>query len=283
MKRRELILLLGGASSGAMSVGTGAFSSVEAERNVEVDVVEDENAYLGLTRKDAAGSVPLAGNSGTDVVRIQNQFASPLDLSVVIKDKDEAIDYISIDDQAVEIIEECEDREQHESGDEEIEECEDNEDVLCPGGSAAVSVNCDEVGKASFTLQFCGNTSGATVNKTRAFEIECVDPIEGVQFAGSNGNGEGSGNSGNVKIRTQSRNSNRIISATAYYRDSDRDIETEQKHVSVNKPLKPSDFGITNGPIVGIGVKGIKGVYKRPDNPGNGNFVDTLTQDPSWD
>lgn len=92
MKRRELILLLGGASSGAMSVGTGAFSSVEAERNVEVDVVEDENAYLGLTRKDAAGSVPLAGNSGTDVVRIQNQFASPLDLSVVIKDKDEAID-----------------------------------------------------------------------------------------------------------------------------------------------------------------------------------------------
>jgi len=45
MKRRELILLLGGASSGAMSVGTGAFSSVEAERDVEEDVVDDENAF----------------------------------------------------------------------------------------------------------------------------------------------------------------------------------------------------------------------------------------------
>ena len=44
MKRRELILLLGGASSGAMSVGTGAFSSVEAERDMAVRVVDDENA-----------------------------------------------------------------------------------------------------------------------------------------------------------------------------------------------------------------------------------------------
>jgi len=32
-----------------MSIGTGAFSSVvEAKRGVAVNVVEDENAYLGL-------------------------------------------------------------------------------------------------------------------------------------------------------------------------------------------------------------------------------------------
>jgi len=32
MKRRNLILLLGGASSGAMTIGTGAFSSAQVER-----------------------------------------------------------------------------------------------------------------------------------------------------------------------------------------------------------------------------------------------------------
>jgi hypothetical protein len=47
MKRRNLILLLGGTGSAALSTGTGAFSSASADRSVEVSVVEDENAYVG--------------------------------------------------------------------------------------------------------------------------------------------------------------------------------------------------------------------------------------------
>ena len=91
MKRRELILLLGGASSGAMSVGTGAFSSVEAERNVEVDVVSDNEAFVGYKTL----------NDGTDVkkddhitlVRITNRFGD--DISIVDVQVDEGGDMLS--------------------------------------------------------------------------------------------------------------------------------------------------------------------------------------------
>ncbi|MDB2223861.1 hypothetical protein PM023_04130 [Halorubrum ezzemoulense] len=283
MKRRTLILLLGGASSGAMSVGTGAFSNVSAERGVSVNVVEDDEAYLGLNQ--TANLVPLGEQ--TDVVRIQNQFASPLDLSVVVEDKDD-VDTVVIENEAVEIVAECDGRKESESNDEESEDCEMDDDVLCPGDTALVSVVCDELDEAEFELRFCGNAGEASVEKTRSFEVKCVDPIEGVQFVGSNGNSVSSessgksGNTGNVKIRTQSGSSNRTIRATAYYRDSGGNTRKEQGDVSVNKPLKPSKFNITDGPIVGIRVEGIQGVYKRPDNPGNGNFVDTPTQDSSW-
>jgi len=50
MKRRQLIVGIGGvvAGTGAM-VGSGAFSSVEAERVVTVETARDDNAYLRLT------------------------------------------------------------------------------------------------------------------------------------------------------------------------------------------------------------------------------------------
>jgi len=97
-----------------------------------------------------------------------------------------------------------------------------------------------------------------------------VSARERVQFAGSNGNDGNSGNTENIKMRTESRSSKRIISATAYYRDSDGNIQTEKEHMFVNKP---QDFGIINGPIVRIGAKGTTGVYKMPDDLGNKNFV----------
>jgi len=47
--RRKFIAGLGAlATSSAAALGTGAFSSVEAERSVSVEVGGDNNAYLGL-------------------------------------------------------------------------------------------------------------------------------------------------------------------------------------------------------------------------------------------
>lgn len=49
MKRRTLMIGLGGlATSGATAIGTGAFTTVEAERDVQVDVVNDQEAYVAL-------------------------------------------------------------------------------------------------------------------------------------------------------------------------------------------------------------------------------------------
>ncbi|WP_251133176.1 hypothetical protein [Halorubrum sp. 2020YC2] len=81
MKRRNLILLLGGASSGAMSVGTGAFSSMEAERGVEVNVADDENAYIRYETPSDGASVEY-GQQVT-LVRVRNQFGGNQDLALV--------------------------------------------------------------------------------------------------------------------------------------------------------------------------------------------------------
>ena len=50
MERRKFTIGLGALATGsAAALGTGAFSSVEAERSVEIDVEGDAEAYLRLT------------------------------------------------------------------------------------------------------------------------------------------------------------------------------------------------------------------------------------------
>ena len=76
MKRRNLILLLGGASSGAMTIGTGAFSSAQVERGVSVNVVEDDRALVGYTSPSDLTVPDDADDDGTlTLVTVQNQFA----------------------------------------------------------------------------------------------------------------------------------------------------------------------------------------------------------------
>lgn len=58
MKRRTAILGLGGlVASGGAAMGTGAFTSVTADRRLNVDVRNDDDAYLALRPVDADGDV----------------------------------------------------------------------------------------------------------------------------------------------------------------------------------------------------------------------------------
>lgn len=52
MKRRNLIITIGGVGAAGAAVGTGAFTSVEADRDVTVDVAGDAEAFLGLEPTD---------------------------------------------------------------------------------------------------------------------------------------------------------------------------------------------------------------------------------------
>lgn len=53
MERRKFVLSVGTlAAGGSLALGTGAFSSVEAERDVSVTVAEDASAYLGIQPGD---------------------------------------------------------------------------------------------------------------------------------------------------------------------------------------------------------------------------------------
>ncbi|ADD06922.1 uncharacterized protein Nmag_3372 [Natrialba magadii ATCC 43099] len=53
MKRRKLLLGSGSAFAATAFIGTGAFSRVESQRSVTVEVEEDEDAYLGLAPSDS--------------------------------------------------------------------------------------------------------------------------------------------------------------------------------------------------------------------------------------
>ena len=57
MKRRQFILGTGAAAAGGSALlGSGAFSSVEAERDVTVEVADDADGYLGLEPSDGPNS-----------------------------------------------------------------------------------------------------------------------------------------------------------------------------------------------------------------------------------
>lgn len=169
MKRRHFILLLGGASSGALSVGSGAFSSVEAERGVDVNVVEDKKAYLSLkqNKTEEQNKIEIPANQKQEVVEIGNKFPDPLDLAVTVEESGEGIDAVSIDDDG------------------------DIKD-LTPGEFVSVSATCSDDG--SFKLGFDGTAGGASVDATRVFEIKCVNSVDDVEFQGQSGNVKVSGN-----------------------------------------------------------------------------------------
>lgn len=51
MRRRKFIAGMGSlTAAGAAGIGTGAFTSTDVERDIEVTVTTDENAYLSLTQ-----------------------------------------------------------------------------------------------------------------------------------------------------------------------------------------------------------------------------------------
>ncbi|MFD1641404.1 DUF1102 domain-containing protein [Halohasta litorea] len=68
MQRRKFVVGVGSlAASGAAAMGTGAFTSVTASRNVDVAVANDSAAYLGLSSTGGANEeyVTDDGSSGT--------------------------------------------------------------------------------------------------------------------------------------------------------------------------------------------------------------------------
>ena len=107
MERRKFLIGAGSTAIGASAlVGSGAFSSVEAHRDVSVHVENDSNAYLGLTGDntyvgDDSGSGMLSINLGgpqtadggkgfnddaittvDSVVTIENQGTKTVDVSL---------------------------------------------------------------------------------------------------------------------------------------------------------------------------------------------------------
>jgi hypothetical protein len=109
MQRRKFIASIGSVAAGAAAVtGTGAFTSASAEREVNVAVATDENAFLGLEPTDSRASLesdqlkldfegsnngaqglnPNARTAFTDLFEITNQGDDPVYVGVGLKEND---------------------------------------------------------------------------------------------------------------------------------------------------------------------------------------------------
>jgi hypothetical protein len=68
MQRRKFIAGMGSlAAAGAAGIGTGAFTSVEADRTVDVEVADDSSAYLRIVAQDTPNGNEYVDDSGGTV------------------------------------------------------------------------------------------------------------------------------------------------------------------------------------------------------------------------
>jgi hypothetical protein len=71
MKRRKFLVGAGGASLGGSTlIGSGAFSAVESQRQLTVQVAEDSNAYLGLEPCSTLNGENFVGRDGRGHITI---------------------------------------------------------------------------------------------------------------------------------------------------------------------------------------------------------------------
>jgi hypothetical protein len=71
MQRRKFIAGLGSlAAAGAATIGTGAFTSVEADRGIAVDVASDADAFLALRADGTANGAEYVESTGNGTVTL---------------------------------------------------------------------------------------------------------------------------------------------------------------------------------------------------------------------
>jgi|AntRauMinimDraft_4_1070384.scaffolds.fasta_scaffold00056_9 hypothetical protein len=273
MKRRHLIFLLGGTSSGAMSVGTGAFSSMEAERGVEVNVVPDDEAYVGYDNpSEGQDAVSVSDGESIELVLIKNRFSGDARISIV------DVDVTVVPD---------------EGDSPRIEDVEFPEAEFGVGESESITgtAACDEdTGSADIEVSVRLTGSGVSAElfgdtETRRFKIECdPDPtVTGVDFQGK----------GNAELLADGSGT---VDVQVYYVDGDKVRVTGSEPVDVKHKLK-KETSIDGETIAGVRVVGTEGVYVHPQfdqsecdvasDTGNGNGVSggevTETSDEAFD
>lgn len=154
MRRRKFILNTGVAASGAgLLVGSGAFSRIEAQRGVTIEVVGDDDAYLRLVYGDAEiddcfGTITL--------VTVQNQLKHAVNFEDIALEYDE--DHLT--------IENLQFPERLEVGEE---------------GTVTIDVSCTTPEEETSTVSFDIHVEedlGGVLAQSRTIEVTCFCPDE---------------------------------------------------------------------------------------------------------
>jgi hypothetical protein len=257
MKRRNLILLLGGTGSAALSTGTGAFSSASADRSVEVSVVEDENAYVGYMALPEVEEDEEQGGGGQDkksmtvedgdrvtLLRVANRFPENSGIGIVgieFADNEDLFTNLAVELSADDEYEQMADN-QVRSGPYEAGGPVPDEHAFGPGDYASVTADVHgEPGPydIEITIRVRGTedtgVSASIFGDTRVFELHLTDPqpnaadINNVIFNG-NGNAE-TDPKGVGKVRAEARfgatGSNSPYTVTDIQWDTSKKLKSE--------------------------------------------------------
>ena len=264
MKRRNLILLLGGASSGAMSVGTGAFSSMEAERGVSVDVVNDDEAFVGYETPNDGTTV--SNGDVITLVRVKNRFDHEVTIiKIEVRSGEDVLGEISYDpDKTIGI----------------------GEDVaikapmtgIAPGEDAHIEITITVEG-SGVTARLFGDT------ETRRFTIKRDD----VEVITGSSSGVDFNGAGNAKIL----GGDETETADVYLKSPENiggdDVTTRKdEEIDTGHKIRGQLDGASGDTIVGVRLNGT--VYVHPqwnpeecglDQPNNGGLGDESDYPPS--
>jgi hypothetical protein len=77
MNRRTFLATLGTAAGTSAAVGTGAFTSVSANRSVSVQVADDADAFLAMTPSNGPNGDYASSNDGELVVQLDGSDETP--------------------------------------------------------------------------------------------------------------------------------------------------------------------------------------------------------------
>ena len=211
--RKALSLALAGIAVMSLAFGTGAFTSVSAERGVSVSVVDDDRAYVGYNSND----VMVTDHEDTDLVTVTNRFASDIEIEDVSVGSSDSIEEsaLAVDD-----------------------------GPITPGESASITwdePDCSVLTQSTVTMTV--EVAGAGVwakiygdTTTREFDVTCA-PSEAVRFNGV----------GTVRVDAADRETvtveywttNASANSTAAEVDGPNGPETID--VGVNENLDPGD------------------------------------------
>jgi hypothetical protein len=77
MKRRRLLAMLGTVAGGSTIIGTGAFTSVSANRSVSIEVADDADAFLSMKPSPGPNSSYAAVKDGQLALRLDGTNGTP--------------------------------------------------------------------------------------------------------------------------------------------------------------------------------------------------------------
>ncbi|MUV86655.1 hypothetical protein GJ631_08765 [Natronomonas sp. CBA1123] len=168
MKRRSVLASMGAfTASGSLVMGSGAFTSAEVERDVNIDVVGDPYAFLGLRYPNEDGTYPtedepnatppetlnVTSGEEQDLFHATNQFAGEITgFSLSVDERGDEFDSIEVNEKPP--------------------------DEFTPGEDAFVTVEIDCNGNATEEVVFGieAEGEGFSVSAQRRFEISCSLP-----------------------------------------------------------------------------------------------------------